>query len=231
MKRTELQRKQSIRERRGRPVEKTCESCGVKFVAEDRRKRYCSPECSYAGMRARLSRGKMIPCAECGATFYVRPGALGRGAKYCSRACFHAKGRKSPEALERMGEDFRRKHRGSGNPQWKGKDTNGSIYRVFNVKLKGEERCRNCGSSESLHLHHIVPRSMCKAARRDLRNGVPLCAACHARWHARSVTIYRNILTDEEWSYVSSLELLGQNIAAWLDDRYPAPVRVEVAPE
>jgi HNH endonuclease len=119
--------------------------------------------------------------------------------------------------------------RGAGNPAWKGLDTEGSIYRVFNTRLKGESCCRNCGASGLLHLHHIVPRSMCKAARRDLRNGLPLCVACHNRWHARTGTIYRDILTPAEWDYVSSLELTGQNIAAWLDARYPCRSAQEAA--
>jgi hypothetical protein len=95
------------------------------------------------------------------------------------------------------------------------------VARVFNLTLKGEACCRNCGASERLHLHHAVPRSMCRAARCDLRNGIALCAGCHHGWHHRLTTIYRDLFTEEEWAFISSLELLGQNIAAWLDDRYP----------
>jgi len=111
--------------------------------------------------------------------------------------------------------------RGSKNPMWRGRDTEGSIYRVFNVRLKGESACRNCGATGRLHLHHIVPRSMSKAGRRDLRNGVTLCVNCHMGWHHRRVTIYREIFTDEEWRFVSALELLGQRVGAWVDLRYP----------
>lgn len=85
-----------------------------------------------------------------------------------------------------------------------------------------ELACRNCGRTDlRLHLHHAVPRSMCKAARLDLRNGVPLCTNCHLGWHHRRVTIPRSIFTPIEWAFISSLDLTGQNITAWLDERYP----------
>ncbi len=185
-----------------------CETCGEQFYAPGwrlaRGARYCSLTCRPQSEKRRQA----VSCATCGASFLVTASQLKKGKKYCSRAC--------------MGQGISPQRRGNGNPAWKGADTVGSIYRDFNLKLKGEACCRNCGKADVLHLHHIVPRSMCKAARRDLRNGVPLCASCHARWHARTITIYRDILTPAEWAYVSSLELLGQNITEWLNERYPS---------
>jgi len=40
--------------------------------------------------------------------------------------------------------------------------------------------CFECGATESLHDHHVVPRS------RGGTKTVPLCHACHARAHGRT---------------------------------------------
>jgi hypothetical protein len=34
--------------------------------------------------------------------------------------------------------------------------------------------------------------------------------------------LHRDLLTEEEWAWISTQSLLGQNIGAWLDDRYPS---------
>lgn len=163
----------------------------------------------------------LIACEVCGQRFEAKRSQVRRGRRFCSRECMGA-GMPAPSSSDAARQKIANGKRGARNPMWKGEDTEGSVYRVFNVRLKGEKRCRNCGHSDGvLHLHHIVPRSMCKAGVRDMRNGVTLCLWCHSGWHQRRVTIHREILTAEEWAFVSSLELLGQSITAWLDDRYP----------
>lgn len=100
----------------------------------------------------------------------------------------------------------------------------------WGIRMKREEACRNCrAEGVTLHLHHVVPRSMCAASKYDLRNGVPLCTACHLGWHHRRVTLYRDIFTAEEWAYISTIPLYGQNLEAWLEDRYPERVEEEWA--
>lgn len=92
----------------------------------------------------------------------------------------------------------------------------------WGIHLKPADACRNCGGLFGvLSLHHVVPRSMCKASRYDLRNGLQLCTSCHLGWHHRGVVIYRDVFTESEWAYLVSIDLLGQNIDAWLDERYP----------
>lgn len=98
----------------------------------------------------------------------------------------------------------------------------------FSVKAKGEAACRACGATPTgtgpmgaLHLHHAIPRSMCKATKTDLRNGIPLCRACHAGWHDRQVTIYRDAFTVAEWAFLLTVDLLGQEVGPWLDRHYP----------
>lgn len=56
---------------------------------------------------------------------------------------------------------------------------------------------------------------------REILNTIPLCAGCHTGWHRRRVVLHREIFTREEWVCISSAPLLGQNVAAWLDERYP----------
>lgn len=171
-------------------------------------------------LRPRRS-GSEVACEVCGKPVYVSPSEFARNRRFCSKACAY-KGMDSPATRVDVRQKNSEGKRGAKNPMWHGRDTEGSIYLVFSARLKGETCCRNCGDSPGLlHLHHIVPRSMCKAGRRDMRNGVTLCPRCHRAWHHREITIYRDIFTDEEWTFVSSLQLLGQDIGAWLDDRYP----------
>ena len=99
---------------------------------------------------------------------------------------------------------------------------------MFTVTAKGEDRCRACGKQPtggglfgSLHLHHVIPKSMCRATRWELRNGIPLCYECHGGWHDRRVVLYRDVFTEEEWSFLVTVDLLGQNVEAWLEDHYP----------
>jgi hypothetical protein len=94
------------------------------------------------------------------------------------------------------------------------------------VRQKGENRCRNCGKEGSggifgLHLHHAIPRSMCRAINLDLRNGIPLCFDCHQGWHDRRVIIYRDVFTEEEWRFLTTVDLSGQVVGPWLDSHYP----------
>jgi len=45
--------------------------------------------------------------------------------------------------------------------------------------------CRNCGSSDDLHLHHIVPLS--NGGNHIESNCVVLCSSCHSRTHDRLI--------------------------------------------
>ncbi len=98
----------------------------------------------------------------------------------------------------------------------------------WTVAKKGDDRCRCCGAQPNgqgpmgaLHLHHVIPRSMCKATSTDLRNGIALCFDCHQGWHERRIVIYRDVFTVEEWTFLIGVQLLGQEIVPWLDANYP----------
>lgn len=200
-----------------------CAQCGTVYEPADAQpsRKYCSRKCSTDAKR----RGSVRTCVECGDEFYVNAAELKRrGGKYCSRACWRKNSRFSDEHYARLAEELSVSRRGAGNPAYKhGRNGNRARLKRFNLSLKGEDRCRVCGSQEFLNLHHVLPRSMYRAGRDEILNGLPLCGACHTSWHRRGkVTIYRDVFTDEEWAWISAQSLLGQNLQAWLDDRYPS---------
>lgn len=91
----------------------------------------------------------------------------------------------------------------------------------WGISLKPEKKCRICPRAPT-DLHHAVPRSICPPeAKLDLRNGLPLCAEHHVQWHLRSIVVYRDVFTVEEWAYLSGLVLTGREITGWLDKNYP----------
>lgn len=75
--------------------------------------------------------------------------------------------------------------------------------------------CRNCGKVGMVEVHHAVPRSLSRAGRDDPRNWLRLCAECHRAWHA-GTPISREVFTEQQWAFVSSLMGPG-----WLGRRYP----------
>lgn len=86
---------------------------------------------------------------------------------------------------------------------------------MWSLAGKGEANCRVCGEPAKV-LHHIVPKGRGGGDR--LENGLPLCAKCHAGWHARTVTITQGKLTTAELAH--AIERAG---AAWVERAYPFP--------
>lgn len=54
-------------------------------------------------------------------------------------------------------------------------------YREWKRKVfeRDENKCCDCGSSEKLHAHHIVPWKENESLRFDVANGKTLCISCH----------------------------------------------------
>lgn len=154
---------------------------------------------------------KNFRCEICGKEIWVQPSTLGKR-RFCSYACQN----QAPDIRQRL-----RDREGVKNPRFKDGKRAGDNIRGWSVLLKGDDCCRVCGSARGLHLHHVIPRSKSRAARRDLRNGLTLCSSCHAKWHRHSLVIHRDVFTQEEWGYISSVQIIGQRIEAWLDDHYP----------
>lgn len=172
-----------------------------------------------------LNRDKSVErdCLSCGKTFRAKPSDVSRGGgKFCSRDCWRAAPpKRSPEKVARLREDMQQSRTGDKNPNFRHGRRGGCHIRGWSIAAKGDSICRVCGG-QAIDLHHAVPRSMCPpVAKRDLRNGLPLCKACHARWH-RGTPIDRCVFTREEWVYISTLKLTGREVDGWLDKRYPA---------
>lgn len=155
-------------------------------------------------------------CVVCGGLYHVR-GARVLTAKTCSRAC----------RAVYMREKTRGSRRDVDNPNYRHGNAVGR--KNWGVAAKGETWCRACGAGGNLHLHHAIPRSKYRAGREELRNGIALCASCHSRWHHRTLTIYRDVFSPEEWDWLTSVSLTGERIEDWLDRNYPERPVIEEA--
>ena len=200
----------------GRRPEKLCEVCDSSFAPSHPRVRTCSAACALQLRRAtpkgpRAKPGKVtVICETCGKPFASYRSERRR---FCSLECNSPS--TAPEVRDRISTAKTKTGRQTGRRQRQLQKAG------FTLAAKGETRCRNCGSASGLNLHHIIPRSMWKAGITNPLNGVPLCVRCHMGWHNRAVTIYRDIFTAAEWACVSGAKLLGQEVGAWLDRRYP----------
>jgi len=76
-----------------RKVNKVCSYCGKAFLAYDKRRKYCSPECGNKAKGERNKTGKEMKCAVCEKPIWVTPSQLKLGKKYCSLEC-QSEGRK-----------------------------------------------------------------------------------------------------------------------------------------
>jgi 5-methylcytosine-specific restriction endonuclease McrA len=62
---------------------------------------------------------------------------------------------------------------------------NRSNKKEFKERVRSliEQRCWNCGCSENLQIHHIVPIKDRPDSAMDLNNLIMLCGTCHSRFH------------------------------------------------
>jgi hypothetical protein len=195
-----------------------CVQCGKEFDARQRNpsRRYCSMACSGMAHRKRAEQ----TCMGCGTSFVARTSEIDRGGgKYCSRTCWIKY--LDPPAL-RPGVADKIAVAKTKTGKQAGRRTRQLQNAGMTLQAKGETSCRNCGQTDHLQLHHVIPRSMWRRGILELLNGVPLCVRCHMGWHHHRVVIYRDIFTAEEWAFLTSADLLGQEVSAWLDKRYPS---------
>jgi hypothetical protein len=166
-----------------RMIDRTCEHCGKAFAVipsrlRHGRGRHCSPACQYAAIRARPKpRRVTLTCIGCGQEFAraksLTTGRKGAG-KYCTRECRdkHWIGDKNP--CWQNGDGVYKR-----GPRWH------SIRR--RVLARDGRACVECGSTERLHVHHVVPFRMFADEDRANHesNLVTLCAPCHRRAEAQ----------------------------------------------
>lgn len=217
---------------KGRAQETTCALDGCDKPLGLNCGKFCSRSCYMTffalGNGPKSGRTKVCAAEGCENEFYVYPSReIGvQAKKFCSRSCW-AVSRPSPspetrELLRKTNSD----RKGEKNPNFRHGRRTGQherdLLNVFNLKAKGEECCRNCGSGDNLQLHHAIPRSVgTKESRLNLLNGIPLCASCHQSWHRGWLVICRSVFKEDEWEYLSSVQMTGRVTEAWLDKHYP----------
>jgi 5-methylcytosine-specific restriction endonuclease McrA len=204
------------------PTDSTTAKLGVLPVPKPERQ----PKGKTKGLRTRgpqqERKGRMIRCEVCGAEFYASPARLKEGRRFCSRDCWRV-GMTSPSTRTDVRDKISRAKTKHGLSS--GKRQRQLEHAGCTLKAKGETCCRNCGGSRYLHLHHAIPRSMWKAGILEPLNCIPLCVSCHHVWHGgrgKGGTLPRRIFKPDEWACISTAPLLGQDVMAFLDRRYPA---------
>lgn len=145
---------------------KICEVCGKSFRLKypSFKTRTCSFEC---GSQLRI-RGEFRNCSECGKPMWVMPVHF-ETQKFCSRECL---GRWHSKTL-----------RGENHPGWNGGSSFLPYTQEWTDELKSTVRqrdgnlCKECGSSESLSVHHIdYDKTNCSDT-----NLITLCNSCHVK--------------------------------------------------
>ncbi len=59
----------------------------------------------------------------------------------------------------------------------------GPLHRAWRKAVLTGGRCADCGSTQDLTAHHVVPWAESKKLRFVVSNGEALCVMCHARRH------------------------------------------------
>lgn len=144
-------------------VKCVCNACNEEFLLHkneyNRREsngKFCSQSCenNYKSVDRN--------CGECGKPISVKRALVesGRG-KYCSKSCYYKSETKDNAGLR-----------------------NTSEYKNWRESvIERDGQCKECGSENNLHAHHIVPVKEDSSMVTDLDNGKTLCASCHANKH------------------------------------------------
>lgn len=132
-----------------RPAERTCPQCGGLFVPKSPDQKNCSRTCRSAARVSVLPR----PCLQCGKVFKDSHDET----QFCSVRCY---GIWQRGLARRSGKNFTNAQR-----------------RI--IKTRDEYRCVKCGSTDKLHVDHILP--IAEGGEPTLANGQTLCAKCHSR--------------------------------------------------
>lgn len=200
-----------------------CANCGTALNKETTAKT-CSKRCAgiYGSRNREPGKGRTPNrvCEWCSEPFYGKPHHIKDGnARWCTRSCMLKSG--WAEKQSKLHES----RTGENNPNYKNGKRVGTHLSKWSISMKPGP-CRSCGGP-GIALHHAIPRSKApqREVKKDLRNGIPLCGSCHQRWHV-GYPIRREVFTKEEWDFISSVELTGERIEAWLDKHYPSAASI-----
>jgi len=184
-------------------IECECNYCGTEFsVAKSQYDggsgKYCSNQCQY---KQWTEDGTVkTECNYCGDEFVVEQSQYERGVgKYCSMECYSESGTVECECnycgdkftiwkydyKQGLGKYCSNKCQGldsrSSNPDMR----KGVEYREFrrSVLERDNYECVDCGASDNLHVHHVIPIKKDDKKITDVDNGVTVCVSCHTDRH------------------------------------------------
>lgn len=155
---------------------KVCQQCQNPYLAMDERKErpslYCSRACRDEAMRTRVT----LVCVQCQQEFrrkaYMAEWSQERG-PFCSFRCYgrwqkeHTAGEANPNYVPQSP--------AHGAGQWE--------RSRLEALARDQHRCVQCGRTNRLHVHHIVPWEEGQTNPHALGNLETLCASCHRRRH------------------------------------------------
>ena len=160
--------------------------------------KYCSKECAHIGSRGKHwtlpKKGKIIKCLFCGKEKYYQPHVFKRGqGRFCGRGCaakYHMFGKHKSEQHRKHISENHHDVSGKNNPNWRGGISNEvtkwrnknwkKLLSFRNEVLKRDGyKCKLCGTTENLEVHHIIPASETRLTAFLPMNGITLCRKCH----------------------------------------------------
>ena len=156
----------------------TCQHCGkvVEVMPSLANRKFCSTNCRDTFRKERASEDhpqyKRVEhvCGTCGKTFLIAPRRLAGGKRYCSSVC----GQKAKSARLKTLE-----------PNYKGALSNGTL-KDFVLERDGR-KCKVCGFSSVIEVHHVTPRS--KGGKHRQENLITLCPNHHEMAHRNMIDL------------------------------------------
>lgn len=160
-------------------VKRQCKSCGKEFTVyksviekTNASGNFCGRSCyneylkTLVGDRNRSFKRIKKSCPSCGKTIFVTPS---RDKAYKNTFC----------SIECRGKYMAEYIGGEKNKSWKGgaSRTRGDFERVKRRFFSGRQFCAICGTSENIHIHHIIPYRLTQDNSRS--NLIPLCNRHH----------------------------------------------------
>ena len=182
----------SKHEKQIRVYELTCENCGEKFTATNKRARYCS-KCRYKEQGKKISGhnhpkyngGKIVKCDNCGRELHITLSEYkNHKHHFCSKECYgkwkrvQVQGENNPAYKPELTDEYRQqyiedKRVGSKMDEWR--------KQVFE---RDNYTCQHCGKeTHNNRVHHKDGYNWCIDRRHDVDNGVTLCKECHDEFH------------------------------------------------
>jgi len=147
-----------------------CEYCDELFEQDKRERKYCDATCF--GLDKHVERIE-VDCINCGDVieltereYEIRVSKTSVDGIFCSSVCGNS---------------------GEFSQHWKGGSDEirkSPEYRQWKKAIhQSRDDCKECGETENLQAHHIVPIAENEDLATDVSNGVLLCASCHSDEH------------------------------------------------